>query len=195
MPDLAGFDGLVFTSANGVRAFIDLVLPARVGAAFPALPVFTVGRATARAASGAGFATVRSADGDVAALAALIHRTAKGARLLHPGALHPAGDLKGALDGVAEIHVLAVYEAVASDIAAPEVFDLVLIHSPRAARELAARLPAGQAGGRPAVTLSPACAGPLAGLGFASVHVAETPDEAGLFTALTAALGKPPAAV
>ena len=191
LPDLAAFDGLIFTSLNGVAAFTDLGPPAE---AF-ALPVFAVGDATARSARAAGFAMVRSADGDVEALAEMIRQTAPGARLLHPAALQPAGDLSGAVEGVAEIHVLPVYEAVATSAAPPADFDIVLIHSPRAARELAARLPSGDASGRTAVAISAAAAQPLKVPGFAAIHVAETPDETGLFNALKAALGKPPAAV
>src|SRR5690349_12810995 len=63
--NVAGADALIFTSANGVRAFPD-VQHARD------IAVLTVGDATAEAARTAGFANVRSADGDVEALAALV---------------------------------------------------------------------------------------------------------------------------
>src|SRR5262249_16617918 len=55
---------LLFTSANGVRAFPDARRQS-------AKVVLTVGDATAEAARAAGFTTVRSADGDVEALALL----------------------------------------------------------------------------------------------------------------------------
>lgn len=173
-----------------MAAFADRAPPAE---AF-ALPVLTVGDATACAARAAGFDEVRSADGDVEALARLIRAAAPGARLLHPAALHPAGDLAGALRGDADIRVLPLYEAVPTDLPPPAAFDIVLIHSPRAARELSARLPDALAG-RIAVAISAAAAAPLRDLGFAAVHIAETPDETGLFDALKAALGKPPFAV
>lgn len=193
LPDASGFDGLIFTSRNGVASFADL----HPTEALRALSVFTVGMATAEAARGAGFARVRSADGDVHALADLIRAQliqvgARGARLLHPGALQPAGDLGGALAGVSQVVSLPVYEAVASDQSPPADFDVVLIHSPRAARELAARLPADQALGRVAVAISAAAAAPLADLGFAAVGIAERPDETALLDALQATLGKPP---
>ena len=57
--DLAGLQGLIFTSANGVEQFA-----ART--ADRSLPAFCVGEMTAAAARGAGFAA-RSADGDVVA--------------------------------------------------------------------------------------------------------------------------------
>src|SRR5690242_5683689 len=62
---LPAFDALAFTSANGVRVFAKLS-PRRDA------PVFCVGGRTADAALEAGFSNVRSADGDVAALAELI---------------------------------------------------------------------------------------------------------------------------
>ena len=190
LPDASRFDGLVFTSRNGVAAFAGL----HPTEALCALPVFTVGTATAEAARSAGLARVMSADADVQALADLIRAEARGARLLHPGALQPAGDLGGALAGVSQVVSLPVYEAVASDLPPPADFDIVLIHSPRAARELSARLPDALAG-RIVVAISAAAAAPLRDLGFAAVHIAETPDETGLFDALKAALGKPPFAV
>ncbi|MGQ2990269.1 MAG: uroporphyrinogen-III synthase [Brevundimonas sp.] len=188
LPDASGFDGLIFTSRNGVAMFADLGPPPN---AFD-LPVFTVGGATAEAARQAGFARVRSADGDVHALAHLIRDETPGARLLHPGALQPAGDLGGALAGISQVVSLPVYEAVASDLPPPADFDVVLIHSPRAARELAARLPVDRAARRVAIALSAAAAAPLADLGFAAVGIAETPDETALLDALQATLGKPP---
>lgn len=192
LPELSGFDGLIFTSRNGVAAFADLAPPPNA----LALPVFTVGEATAEAARQAGYARVRSADGDVRALAELIRaqlirQEPPGGRLLHPGALQPAGDLDGALAGVSEIISLPVYEAVASDQPPPADFDVVLIHSPRAARELAARLPKTEAPGRIAVAISAAAAAPLTGHDFAAVAIAETPNETALFDALQATLGKP----
>lgn len=188
LPDASRFDGLVFTSRNGVAAFAGL----HPTEALCALPVFTVGTATAEAARSAGLARVMSADADVQALADLIRAEARGARLLHPGALQPAGDLGSALAGVSTVVSLPVYEAVASDLAPAPDFDVVLIHSPRAARELAARLPVDQALGRLAIAISAAAAAPLEGRDFAAVGVAETPDETALLDALQATLGKPP---
>ena len=66
-PLLDGAAGLLFTSANGVRAF---------AAASPRrdLPALAVGDATAAAARAAGFADVASAGGNVADLALLVRR-------------------------------------------------------------------------------------------------------------------------
>lgn len=127
--DLTGVQALLFTSANGVRAF---------GAACD-LPVLTVGDATAAAARTAGFTDVHSADGDVHALAALAKATlqpASGA-LIHICGVHVAGDLTGALAGAgfrAERRI--GYEAVAvTELPAAfgQPLDMVMFHSARAA--------------------------------------------------------------
>jgi uroporphyrinogen-III synthase len=173
--DLTGVQALAFTSLNGVAAFAALT-PDR------SRPVLTVGDATARAASEAGFTHVRSADGDLIALAALIRATAPGLSILHACAAEPAGDLASAVGAAAHVRTLPVYGAQETGTAPPEAWDAVLIHSPRAARAL----PRGMAGGI-AVAISPAAAAPLAALDFAEVRVAAAPTEA----ALLAALGNP----
>lgn len=183
-------DALVFTSVNAVVAWAALD-------ADRARPVLTVGDATAEAARAAGFVGVRSADGDLYALAALIEADPglKGRRLLHPGAETPAGDLSALVGGHARVDPLPVYRAVQTGAAAPWAFDAVLIHSPRAARALsgalAAALPPDAARDRLACAISANAAAPLSGLPFAEVRIAAHPDEA----ALLACLGKPPVAV
>jgi Uroporphyrinogen-III synthase len=90
--DLDRIQGLLATSANGVRALVRRTDRRDV-------PLFAVGDATARTATEAGFTRVSSAVGDVEALAQLvIARLDPGAgALLHPAATHVAGDLAGAL--------------------------------------------------------------------------------------------------
>ena len=183
-PDLTGIQALTFTSANGVAAFAAL-------SAARDLPVLTVGDATARAAREAGFATVRSADGDLAALAGLIRAEARDLTILHPSAAEPAGDLRAAVGDAAAIRTLPVYEACETGVAAPGAWDAVLVHSPRAGRALAASLSPKAAEGRVAVVISPAAAAPLERLPFAQVRVAAAPVE----DALLAALGKPGSSV
>jgi len=179
-------DALVFTSINGVAAWLDLSVERDT-------PVLAVGQATAQAARAAGFASVRSADGDLDDLAALIRSdpALKGARLRHPGAETPAGDLGALIDGHAQVEPLPVYRAVQTGLGAPEAFDAVLIHSPRAARALAAALGPDAARDRIACAISAKAAAFLADLPFAETRIAGTPDDA----ALLARLGKPPAAV
>jgi uroporphyrinogen-III synthase len=176
-PDLTGVDALVFTSINGVSAYAAL-------SPIPGLPVFTVGEATARAARDAGFTKIRSADGDVVALAALIRDEAAGLSLLHLGAAEPAGDLAGLVGTAARVAAQPLYRAVETHASPPGAWDLVLLHSPRAARALAASLPAGAATDRIAVAISPAAGAPLDGLGLAEIRLAATPDETGMLAAL-----------
>ena len=179
-------DGLIFTSLNAVAIWSGLS-PARD------IPVLVVGDATAEAARAAGFASVRSAHGDLDALAALIRADTalNGARLLHPAAETPAGDLGALIGGHARLETLPVYRAVETGDAPPPAFDAVLIHSPRAARALAGALSPEAARDRIACAISTNAASPLSALPFAEVRVADHPDE----TSLLACLGKPPAAV
>lgn len=85
LPDLAGFDGLIFTSENGVRSFAKISLNR-------GLPAFCVGERTAAAARAAGLtATVLgpNADGLVSALS---EREGFG-RLLHIRGRHARGEV------------------------------------------------------------------------------------------------------
>jgi uroporphyrinogen-III synthase len=179
-PDLTGVQALAFTSRNAVQVFAELL-----GDRAP--PVFAVGDATAASAREAGFHDVRSAGGDLHALAALIRAEGAGLSILHPCAVEPAGDLAALVGDTARVTPLAVYEAVETDATAPEVWDAVLIHSPRAARALAARLSAQDARGRIAVVISSAAATRLSVRGLAEIRIAAAPTE----DALLAALGKP----
>jgi len=185
VPDLAPFAALAFTSINGVSAFAALT-PHRD------LPVFAVGDATAQAAHDAGFTNVRSASGDLHALARLIAGAIANAGVLVPQAETPAGDFTAALTAAGarnvSIQSLTVYRAIEMPAAAPALFDAVLIHSPRAGKALAKR-------GHDALAhavlacISPAAAAPLVALGLTPV-VAKSPDETSLLTILNAALGK-----
>ena len=183
--DPAGVAALAFTSANGVQAFARLSNER-------ALPVFTVGGATALAARQAGFARVSSADGDVEDLARLIVDAAPGP-VLWAGAQEPAGDLVAALDaaGVAARGV-AVYETVqrAPSEATLSLLDrplTVLLHSPRAARGLAAVLERRPAPALRALCLSPAVAAALEDVVEPrSVARAPRPDETALLSLLGA---------
>lgn len=137
-PDLAAFQAILLTSANGARALARLTDDR-------ALPVLTVGDATARAAREAGFGDVRVADGDVETLAALaqseLDPMAK--PLLHVAGSVVAGDLKGALDSAGfTVTRLVAYRAEAAtgltdealDAFREGAIDLALFYSPRTAR-------------------------------------------------------------
>ena len=65
LPDLKIYEALIFTSANGVRAFCDKAQERN-------LPIFTIGKNTAEAARQAGFKIITNADGDVDALTKIL---------------------------------------------------------------------------------------------------------------------------
>jgi uroporphyrinogen-III synthase len=128
---------LLFTSANGVRAFPD-------ARRLRAKPVLTVGDATAEAARDAGFSDVRSADGDVGALAVLAKATLQpnAGKLVHIAGDHVAGDLASELRAAGfTIERRVAYAARSALTLPPELLqplDIVLFHSARAAETFVA---------------------------------------------------------
>lgn len=183
-PDLDGVTALAFTSVNGVEAFAALTDRRD-------RPVFAVGDRTAEAAQAAGFIDVRSAGGAIGDLADLLRREAWGV-VLAPGAQEPAGDLAALLAGSeAEARLLPLYAAIETGATAPDAFDAVLVHSPRAGRALAAITGAGRAAESVAVAISEAAAAPLRGLLWREIRIGAHPDE----NAMMSVLGNPPRAV
>ena len=178
--DLAGVEALAFTSGAGLAAFAALC-PRRD------LPAFVVGEATAARAREAGFADVRSAGGDVDALARLIAGARpRPALVLNPTAREPAADLAALLagQGVAA-RATSVYETVAADLAAaPADLGAVLIHSAKAARRVAELVDDPLARRLEVFALSPAAAEPLAERPFGRVVIAAAPNEAALLALL-----------
>ena len=175
--DLSGVDALAFTSAAGVRAFADLS-PERT------LPVFAVGAATAEAARGAGFSTIRTGGGDVHALVTTMAEAGSGA-VLNPTAREPAADLPALLAarGIPATSI-AVYETVPTEASAPTDIDAILIHSARAARMVAGLISPERARALKVFAISEAAAAPLRALAFASLATSPFPDEASLLSLL-----------
>jgi uroporphyrinogen-III synthase len=187
-PDLGGAQAVLLTSANA----------ARLTPAAP-IPALCVGAATARAAREAGFADVRSADGDAAALAALARATLdpSAGPLAFVRGETVAGDLAGALRAagfdVTEHVAYAARPALAAPAAVATALDrgavaAALFYSPRTA-EIFADLCSGWRDAlarTTAVAISDAAAAPLAALGFAAVRVAARPDDAAMRDALAA---------
>jgi uroporphyrinogen-III synthase len=135
--DLDGVQALLATSANGVRAFAARE-PARN------LPVYAVGDATARTARAEGFEAVKSASGNVAALAALVRDRLDpdAGALTHVAGTKVAGDLSGILRAAGFRYRREVlYEARAADrlpTAVAEAFrdrslQGIVMYSPRTA--------------------------------------------------------------
>lgn len=179
--DVTASQALLFTSANGVAAFASATSARNTN-------VFTVGDATAHAARRAGFVAVRSAGGDVEALARLLTQTlAPGAGpIVHISGAHVAGDLAGALAQAGFTYDRRVaYEATAATelppaLAAPA--DIVLFHSPRAAETFAA-LGAPHASAMIAGCLSQAVADAARGPSWKRIVVAPAPREEALLAA------------
>lgn len=192
LPDVQESDGLVFTSANGVRAFAEICRMRMVTA-------YCVGPATAAAAKAAGFEDIRNADGDSGDLADLIRAQVsnKAGRFLHIANEAAAGALVDDLRLAGfETLFLALYRAEPAPALAPPARDMilrrdagaVLIHSAKGAeafgglcREMDVDL---QRFGVAAV--SERAAAPLIGLSPWQIEIAERPNE----TALLEALGR-----
>jgi uroporphyrinogen-III synthase len=179
--DLEGVAALAFTSANGVRAFAEK-------SGERGLKVFAVGAATAQAARQAGFRAVLSTNGDVEALARglVARRSELKGPVLHASAAEPAGDLVGELakHGI-EARRLTLYETVPvvlSEAQARSLLraDMVLLHSPRAARALAKLVRAHPAPELRALGLSRAVLKPLARVKLAAKACPPFPLEAAL---------------
>ena len=174
-------DAIVFTSSNGVRHHPPCPELFHI-------PVFAVGDRTAQAALAAGYADVRSADGDIVDLQRVIlSQLPPPARLVHFGACEVAGDLKGFLRRFGYlVERRAVYAS--QPVAVRWLLDIrkelpsidgILVHSPRAAERVARVLARTGWCGR-VWCISEACALNLAGVAGIEMHFASRPTEAAL---------------
>jgi uroporphyrinogen-III synthase len=136
IPDLGAYDALAFTSANGVRIFTRK-------SAERGLPAFAVGARTAEALRAAGFADVRTAEGDAAALARLIREAPPAlSHILHVTGTAVARDLGELLRRAGRsVERLTVYRTDPADDLSPDLvaalyactMGYVLFYSPRTA--------------------------------------------------------------
>ena len=177
------FAALLLTSANAVRALREH--PQRE--TLRALAVLAVGARTADAARAAGFADVRSANGDARDLAALARRAfgPDTPPLLHlagedhVGLRHPGLGVETAV--VYRMRPAAALPEPARDALRSGNVDAVLHYSPRTAEAFLACLRAAgiSASGlkAPQLCLSAAVAAPLREAGAAAVLVAPQPNE------------------
>ena len=191
-PERIAYQGVLATSANGVRALARLV-PWRD------LPIWAVGDASAREARDLGFVTVRSASGDVAALADLVADSADRTKgpLLHVAASRLAGDLAGALASRGfSVEKAVLYQAEPAETLSPALIAalddarlaVALFFSPRTAAtfvRLAQKRGLGESL-RPikALALSAAVAQTLSPLPWRTIKLAERPDQAALLALL-----------
>jgi uroporphyrinogen-III synthase len=183
---------LIFTSANAVRA----VAQHRRFGELAGLPAYVVGGRTRIAAAAAGFAEVRSADGDVGDLVRLTvaQPPAAGLPLLYLAGRDRSGDVAGALGGHGlQVETVVIYGAVMETNLAPPVraalaageIDGVLHFSARTVAAFVAVASAAQLD-QPAMKarhfcLSAAVAAPLIAAGASAIEVAATPNEQALF--------------
>ncbi|MBI5162991.1 MAG: uroporphyrinogen-III synthase [Magnetospirillum sp.] len=190
--DAAGVQGILATSANGIRA-LARALPER------ALPIWAVGDASARVARALGYGAVESAGGDVDTLAALVRARVDpaGGALLHAAGTVAAGDLGGALAAAGyEVRRVALYEARTAASLTPALaaalargdIAMALFFSPRTAATFATLIAAAglEAACRTATAyaLSPAVARALAALPWRALRTAASPTQAALLAAL-----------
>jgi len=182
--DLDGVQALLFTSANGVRAFAE-------HSKRRDLKVLTVGEGSADAARAAGFTDVTAAAGDVDALAALAtsRLDPKAGALFHGAASVLAGDLQGKLEAAGfALRRAVLYEAKAATAFTPETrmnlalggIDMVLLFSPRTARtfgELWRKAEQPSLKKTAALCLSGAVAREIAELDWQRVETASRPDQ------------------
>lgn len=189
---LAGVQAVLFTSANGVRAFAQ-------ASERRELPAYCVGDASAAAARLIGFRGVASAEGAEADLAVLVAaRLAPGnGPLVHAAGAVTAGDLPAELGAKGfSVRRIALYRAVPAAEFAPETaaalrrgeIDLALFFSPRGA-DTFVRLATGGgmaelSRGMVAVCLSRHVAAPLSGLDWRATAIAAAPNLAAMMAAL-----------
>lgn len=190
--DLDGVQAILATSANGIRA-----LARRSGR--HDVPVFAVGPQTAEAARAVGFADVKSADGDAAALAEAAMRwaTPQAGALYHPGGTQTKAGLAERLTAAGfTVRSETLYEAAPLPQFPPDIvaalkagaIGAVLLYSPRSGRIFADVV---RAAGLEracchldALCISKAAAEALDGLVFRAVRVAHHPDQEGLLRLL-----------
>jgi uroporphyrinogen-III synthase len=199
---LDGVQALLFTSANGVRAFAAHSPRRDIG-------VLTVGEGSAEAARAAGFKNVMAAGGDVDALVKLTKETLdpKAGPLFHGAGSVLAGDLQGKLEQAGFTLLRTVlYETRTAAAFSPEArmnlalggIDMVLLFSPRTARTFAALWGSADKpslGKTAALCLSPAVAREVADLGWQNVAIAAQPDQPSMLTLVEAEIARrqPPA--
>jgi uroporphyrinogen-III synthase len=190
---LGGMQGVIATSANGVRAFA-------LRSDKRDIPLYAVGPQTAEAATQAGFQFVYSAEGDAAALAEAVSGWAKPDKggLLHAAGAETAGRLRQALQAKGfAVTVETLYEAIPvaelpqnlSDALRADSLDAALLFSPRSAKlfaglvtkagltESCARLQC--------FCISAATASALGDLTFRQVSVAGAPNQEAMLALVT----------
>jgi len=187
--DLANFQAVLFTSANGVRAF---------KAHYPcfSLPCFCVGEATAQEARKAGFTTISTAGGNVEKLTTLVRQSLDptAGPLLHISGKDIAGNLAGQLE---QDHFTIVrqvlYRADKATTLSPTTEDLlktakithIPFYSPRTAQTFMTLIEnrglSEYLTNITALCLSPAVANVISSHHWSKILIADEPDQSHLF--------------
>jgi uroporphyrinogen-III synthase len=181
-PDATSFDGLLLTSANALFHGGEQLAGLR------GLRAYCVGEATATAARDSGFDIAASGKADVDRLLGSIEPDL---RLLHLAGKHHKSPT-GAKQQLSMIPVYIAEELPCPDGLARVEGSVVAVHSPRAARRLAAIF-----GEKPAdrSTISIAAistsAADAAGVGWLEVRSAEAPNDTSLLALAAAMCNKP----
>lgn len=119
MPPLSDQDGLLFTSANGVRAWHE-------AAGLPAQRCFYIGPVTARVAETLGFSITAIADGNVESLGAMALTYTDIPQFWHIRGKHVAGDVVAALQRAGHrAKALKLYEAQSIKTLPPQSIHLI----------------------------------------------------------------------
>jgi len=187
-PALEDVQAILATSANGVRAFARLC-------ARRDLPLFAVGPQTADAAGAAGFTHIRNADGDARALADATARwtTPDKGTLLHVSGEQGSGTLAETLTTHGfQLRKAVLYRVDAASRLPADVqsalaagaLDAALFFSPRSARAFARLAEGFSVHGMIAACIIAATAQGLAPLAFASLRIAERPNQDALLARL-----------
>jgi len=188
LPDLIGTAGLIFTSANGVRAFA-------LRSDRRDLPAWCVGPATTEAANEEGFTGVHNADGDAQDLADFIAANADPAAgtLLHVANDAAAGNLVRSLRGRGFDAIFApLYTTRPADRFSDQArtaletgkVAAVLIHSAKGARGFAGLAIGLDLTDICCVAISARAAAPADALKWREISVAGAPNEDALINAL-----------
>jgi uroporphyrinogen-III synthase len=187
-PDLSKYQALLFTSANAVRIFAEMV-KSRV------LPVFVVGPHTEKEARTQGFGNVISANGTGDELAVLVRTkiTDKTKPLLHVRGAHAAKPLHILLapDGI-KVDLLTVYDSEKVSELSMEArsaiennrVEAVTFFSKRTAQNFAALADSLNLKGIKGLCLSNAVLECVQSCTWAKTYVAGTPDRAGMLALL-----------
>jgi uroporphyrinogen-III synthase len=194
LPDPSVCQALIFSSANGVKAFARR----KPGHAFLSKPVFVVGNHTAAAARDAGFLNVRNAAGTMKDLVALIKwQMSPPVRILHlrgqdvredPADLLPRSE-GWAIDGI------TLYSADPAQTLTPEAsraveskaVEAVMFYSARSADLFGQACPQGDFTRVKALCLADSVVESLDIKKWAEIRIAPHPDQSGM-TALISAL-------